>query len=66
MGALMIVLPAQARNSRGTSEPVRGERCVKKCYSGKNQNVDDWLAGLTYLPETDSFESRLFEMSAAI
>jgi hypothetical protein len=49
-----------------------GERCVEKRHSGKNRNVDDWLAaafgisGLTCQPETDSFELSLFEMSVAI
>lgn len=41
---MMIVLRAHARNFAGTSQPVHRETCAKKRHSGKNRNVDDWLA----------------------
>jgi hypothetical protein len=44
MGALMIVVPAHARNLTGTSQPAHGECRAKQHHSDKNQNVNDWLA----------------------
>jgi hypothetical protein len=45
MGALMIVLPAHARNFANFVRAC-GERCTEKRYSSKNQNADDWLANV--------------------
>lgn len=42
---MMIVLPAHARNLGGTARPTHRERGAKQRHSGKNQNVNDWLAG---------------------
>jgi hypothetical protein len=42
---MMIVLPAHARNLAGASRAAFRERSAKQRHSGKNQNVDDWLAG---------------------